>query len=51
MTEGSAPAVVASEDSKEKAQKKKGGKSGDADEDRSDDPTVGIGEFTLEQQV
>lgn len=43
VTEGSAPKVSASADSKEKPSKKKGGKSGDPDEDRSDDPTVGIG--------
>ncbi|KAL2263244.1 hypothetical protein VTK26DRAFT_7663 [Humicola hyalothermophila] len=42
VTEGSAPAMEASEENKEKIKKKKG-KSGDADEDRSDDPTVGIG--------
>ena len=44
VTEGSAPAVPATEEAKAKvAAKKKGGKPGDADEDRSDDPTVGIG--------
>ncbi|KAK4136488.1 histidyl-tRNA synthetase [Trichocladium antarcticum] len=43
VTEGSAPKVSASADVKEKPSKKKGGKSGDPDEDRSDDPTVGIG--------
>lgn len=45
MTEGSAPAVPASEEAKEKVAKKKGGKPGDPEEDRSDDPTLGIGEF------
>jgi len=43
VTEGSAPKVAASEEAKEKAAKKKGGKSRDAEEDRSDDPTLGIG--------
>ncbi|AEO70298.1 11c14b2b-8afa-4b01-9e6a-905861fb1820 [Thermothielavioides terrestris] len=43
VTEGSAPAVPASEEAKEKVSKKKGGKPGDPDEDRSDDPTLGIG--------
>ena len=43
MTEGSAPAVQATEEAKQKVAKKKGGKPGDPDEDRSDDPTVGIG--------
>jgi histidyl-tRNA synthetase len=43
VTEGSAPAVAASGDVKEKPAKKKGGKPGDPDEDRSDDPTLGIG--------
>ncbi|KAL2271117.1 hypothetical protein VTJ83DRAFT_488 [Remersonia thermophila] len=43
VTEGSAPAVPATEEEKQKVAKKKGGKPGDADEDRSDDPTVGIG--------
>jgi histidyl-tRNA synthetase len=43
VTEGSAPAVPASEEAKEKQSKKKGGKSGDPDEDRSDDPTLGVG--------
>ncbi|GAB1310336.1 Cytoplasmic and mitochondrial histidine tRNA synthetase [Madurella fahalii] len=43
VTEGSAPAVSAADDSKEKPVKKKGGKPGDPDEDRSDDPTIGIG--------
>ncbi len=43
VTEGSAPAVQASEEVKAKVAKKKGGKPGDADEDRSDDPTLGIG--------
>ncbi|KAK4166706.1 putative mitochondrial histidyl-tRNA synthetase precursor [Cladorrhinum sp. PSN259] len=42
VTEGSAPKVSGSDATAEKAKKKKG-KSGDADEDRSDDPTVGIG--------
>lgn len=42
VTEGSAPTVPSSDAAAEKAKKKKG-KSGDADEDRSDDPTVGIG--------
>ncbi|KAK4185524.1 hypothetical protein QBC35DRAFT_454182 [Podospora australis] len=41
VTEGSAPKVSAAE-AADKPKKKKG-KSGDADEDRSDDPTVGIG--------
>jgi hypothetical protein len=45
VTEGSAPAVAASGDVKEKPAKKKGGKPGDPDEDRSDDPTLGIGKF------
>ena len=45
VTEGSAPAVAASGDVKEKPSKKKGGKPGDPDEDRSDDPTLGIGMF------
>lgn len=43
VTEGSAPAVSAAVDSKEAPPKKKSGKPGDPDEDRSDDPTVGIG--------
>ncbi|EGS19154.1 histidyl-tRNA synthetase-like protein [Thermochaetoides thermophila DSM 1495] len=43
VTEGSAPSVAATKENKEKVAKKKGGKSGDPDEDRSDDPTVGIG--------
>lgn len=43
VTEGSAPAVPASDEPKQKPSKKKGGKSGDPDEDRSDDPTLGIG--------
>ena len=42
VTEGSAPTVSSSDAAAEKAKKKKG-KPGDADEDRSDDPTVGIG--------
>lgn len=45
VTEGSAPPVPASEESKQKVSKKKGNKSGDPDEDRSDDPTLGIGTF------
>lgn len=48
VTEGSAPSIEATEENKEKVKKKKG-KSGDADEDRSDDPTVGIGELSLHQ--
>ncbi|KAL2124761.1 hypothetical protein VTJ04DRAFT_1126 [Mycothermus thermophilus] len=43
VTEGSAPAVQATEEEKQKVAKKKGNKPADADEDRSDDPTVGIG--------
>ncbi|KAK4149499.1 hypothetical protein C8A00DRAFT_37908 [Chaetomidium leptoderma] len=43
VTEGSAPTVSASEEPKAKTSKKKGGKPGDPDEDRSDDPTLGIG--------
>ncbi|KAK3310164.1 uncharacterized protein B0T15DRAFT_488853 [Chaetomium strumarium] len=43
VTEGSAPAIPASEDAKEKPSKKKGGKPSDPDEDRSDDPTLGVG--------
>ncbi|KAG7293127.1 hypothetical protein NEMBOFW57_003173 [Staphylotrichum longicolle] len=43
VTEGSAPAIPATEEAKAKVSKKKGGKPGDAEEDRSDDPTVGIG--------
>ncbi|KAK4251975.1 hypothetical protein C7999DRAFT_27664 [Corynascus novoguineensis] len=43
VTEGSAPKVSASGEAKEKDAKKKGGKTGDAEEDRSDDPTLGIG--------
>jgi len=43
VTEGSAPALPATEEAKAKVAKKKGGKPGDAEEDRSDDPTVGIG--------
>ena len=43
VTEGSAPAAPASGDAKEKPSKKKSGKPGDPDEDRSDDPTLGIG--------
>ncbi|KAK0734117.1 hypothetical protein B0T26DRAFT_746069 [Lasiosphaeria miniovina] len=50
VTEGSAPEVSASaaasaaaSDSLSKAPRKKSGKSGDPDEDRSNDPTVGIG--------
>lgn len=43
VTEGSAPAVSASEGAKAKPAKKKGGKPGDEEEDRSDDPTLGIG--------
>ncbi|KAK4111944.1 histidyl-tRNA synthetase [Canariomyces notabilis] len=43
VTEGSAPAVSAADGAAEKAAKKKGVKPGDPDEDRSDDPTVGIG--------
>jgi histidyl-tRNA synthetase len=45
VTEGSAPAVSASEEPKQRTSKKKGGKSGDPDEDRSDDPTLGIGMY------
>jgi hypothetical protein len=45
VTAGSAPAVSASEAPKPKTSKKKGAKSGDPDEDRSDDPTLGIGMF------
>lgn len=47
VTEGSAPKVSASDGGKEKTSKKKSGKPADADEDRSDDPTVGIGENYL----
>lgn len=47
VTEGSAPAVSASEAAAQAASKppskKKGPKSGDPDEDRSNDPTLGIG--------
>ncbi|EAQ93387.1 hypothetical protein CHGG_01622 [Chaetomium globosum CBS 148.51] len=43
VTEGSAPTAPASGDAKDKPSKKKGGKPGDPDEDRSDDPTLGIG--------
>ena len=46
VTEGSAPAVSASEAAAQpapKPSKKKGGKSSDPDEDRSNDPTLGIG--------
>lgn len=45
VTEGSAPTVQATEENKAKVAKKKGGKGGKngEDEDRSDDPTVGIG--------
>jgi histidyl-tRNA synthetase len=43
VTEGSAPAAPASGDAKDKPSKKKSGKPGDPDEDRSDDPTLGIG--------
>ncbi len=45
VTEGSAPAAPATEENKAKVPKKKGGKPGDADEDRSDDPTLGIGKL------
>jgi histidyl-tRNA synthetase len=46
VTEGSAPAVSASQAAAEpaaKPSKKKGPKSTDPDADRSDDPTLGIG--------
>lgn len=46
VTEGSAPAVSASEAAAQpaaKSSKKKGPKSTDPDEDRSNDPTLGIG--------
>lgn len=46
VTEGSAPAVSASEAAAQpaaKSSKKKGPKSSDPDEDRSNDPTLGIG--------
>jgi hypothetical protein len=44
VTEGSAPEIPASEEAKEQvAKKKKSGKPGDPEEDRSDDPTLGIG--------
>ncbi|KAK0731651.1 histidyl-tRNA synthetase-like protein [Lasiosphaeris hirsuta] len=46
VTEGSAPAVSAAEAAAQAAarpSKKKAGKSGDPDEDRSNDPTLGIG--------
>lgn len=46
VTEGSAPAVSASEAAAQpaaKSFKKKGPKSSDPDEDRSNDPTLGIG--------
>lgn len=45
VTEGSAPAVPASQAAAEPPakSKKKGAKSADPDEDRSNDPTLGIG--------
>jgi len=46
VTEGSAPAVSASQAAAQppaKSSKKKGAKSADPDEDRSNDPTLGIG--------
>lgn len=48
VTEGSAPAVSASQAATEpeaKSSKKKGTKSADPDEDRSNDPTLGIGRW------
>jgi histidyl-tRNA synthetase len=44
VTEGSAPAVrLEGAEKSKKAAKKKGSAAGDADEDRSNDPSIGVG--------